>query len=288
MKGTLPQVPRLVGELLARHGWKAGRDRPSRWRRTTPAGPAVLWADPAAGGWEEWSLQGGAVPAAADLLAANARLPGPGKLVRSAQGGCLCRFDLPRDLADAGAPADLPEGGHPLDSWLRDVTAVAGGSPAEPVQPGEAPDALAARLEKAGWAAAAAEGKVRLSISLPGLFRQAVLDGWQPAGTRLWCELADLAGAAEPCRQAVLRLAGEANGRLRLVRFALVPAGAAEVLAAEVNLGSAGVPGPWLEWALEALHTAVVLTARELSALRGDPELARWFLAATAAQAKEE
>jgi hypothetical protein len=240
----------------------------------TSAGPAVLWVRPAAGGWEEWFLQGGAVPAG-DLLTENPRLGGPAKLVRDQQGG-LCRCDLPRELMDADMPADS----HPLDSWLRDVTALADGSPAKPVPPAETPEALAARLEKAGWAAAAAKGQVRLSVSLPGLYRQIVL-----TGPRLGCELADLAGAAEPCRQAVLRFAAAANRRLRLARFALAPT---EVLMAEVHLGSAGVPGAWLEWALEALHTAVELTARELSALRGDPELARWFLAAVAAPTKED
>ena len=40
-----------------------------------------------------------------------------------------------------------------------------------------------------------------------------------------------------------------------------------------------GFPGAWLDVALECVHAAVVLTARELSALR-DPELANWYLAA--------
>ena len=161
-------------------------------------------------------------------------------------------------------------------AWVRLLTALVGGdAPAE--APPWKPEELAPLLEANGWAASAGEGAVRVSVALPGLFRQILV----AAGTRLRCELVDLHGWPAVSRRAALALAAAANDRLTLARFTVEGREAAETLAAEIDLASLPVPGPWLDVALEAMHTAVGLTARELSALR-DPELAHWTLTAAA------
>jgi hypothetical protein len=119
-------------------------------------------------------------------------------------------------------------------------------------------------------------------VPLPGLFRQVVLDG-----ARARCELADLDGADDECGRAALHLAAAANDRLRVARFAVIPGDPAKQLVAEAYHGSSGVPGRRAGGAVEALHAAAVLTARELAALRGDRELACAYLAAHAAGGKE-
>lgn len=160
-----------------------------------------------------------------------------------------------------------------LVEWVRAVSAVADGEPVDAAS--SDPAEVAAALAKTGWPAVAADGGVRVRVPLPGLFRQIVLDG-----PRAWCELADLDGADDDGRRAALHLATEANDRLRLARFAATPE---KRLVVEVYVGASGVPGRWAGGAIEAAHAAVVLTARELAALRGDRELARAYLAAHAA-----
>jgi hypothetical protein len=268
-------MPMTIGDELARQGWHAVPGAQVRWQRETPAGPATLTRGRGSSAWEEWDLRGGAVPAS-DPLVANAAVDGPGKLLHHPGGGCAWRFDLPRGLL---APPDGfgPEAGEPLAAWVRGVGAVAAGGPVagETFDPAD----VAARLEKDGWPAVAVDGEVRVRVSLPGLYRQVAIDG-----SRVRCELVELDGAGVECQAAALHLATAANDRLRLARFALSPDDPAARVVAEVHLGLLGVSGPWPGVALEALHAAVVLTARELAALRGDRELARAYLAAQAAR----
>lgn len=262
-----------IGGALADRGWHPDSGA-TRWRRQTPVGPATLIRRRGSAGWEEWDLWGGAVPNSGPL-AANAAVAGPGKLVRGADGGCHWRSELPREAIGRHDETD-PEVRELVGAWARDISAVADGEPV-----GEAPfdpGVVAAELEKSGWPAVAADGVVRVSVPLPGLFRQMTLDG-----ARLRCELADLDGVEDECREAALYLAAVANDRLRLARFALLPDAPAGRLVAEVHLGSLGVSGAWLGGALESLHAAVALTAREFAALRGDRELAVLVLAARAA-----
>jgi hypothetical protein len=231
------------------------------------------------GSWETWYLAGGAVSGVPleQLLVRNGRLAGPGKFVLQANGASCCRFDVPRGLRHDQTAAE-----HAVQAWAEAVTAIAMGSALEPAPGGKSPEVLAAFLSEKGWSATAADGGVRVSLSLPGLFRQITVEAARVTCTRLQAELVDLAGWPEPCRRAAFRFAHAANVRLRLVRLALSSESAAEPLLAEIHLASAQVPGTWLEVAMEALAAALALSARELSALR-DPELAQWFLAATAA-----
>jgi hypothetical protein len=191
--------------------------------------------------------------------------------VRNAGGGHW-RFDCPREAFSQHDEAD-PQARKPLAAWVSDLSAVADGEPIAE-QPFDAAEVTAA-LEKDGWPAVDADGGVRVSVPLPGLFRQITLHG-----PRLQCELLDLEGTEDECRRAALHLAAVANDRLRLARFALLPPGR---LVAGVHLGSLGVSGAWLGGALEALRAAVAMTAREFAALRGDRELAGLVLAAAAA-----
>jgi hypothetical protein len=252
-----------IGELLAQHGWQPEAD-PAFWWRDTPAGPATLTRTPGTGLWDVWEMHGGNLPTGGSLVA-NAALAGPGKMCRDNGGGFVWRYELPRSATDT-------HDGETLDAWVQDVTAVAVGAPVEP--PPVDSTALAARLEKDGWPATAVDGVVRVSVALQGLFRAITIDG-----AMLQCELSDFESVDPVCRQAALHLAETANDRVRLGRFALHTEGPAGKLFAEVHTGSTGVSGI----AVESLHAAIALTARELAALRGDRELADTYLAAHAA-----
>jgi hypothetical protein len=237
--------------------------------------------------WQAWHLSGGGIsaPPASDRLRRNARLPGLCKFVAGRGAASVCRFDLPVELLRSVEEAD-PAGGppgarHPLQAWAEGVSAAASGRRPKPIQADGSAASLAAALEKNGWPVSAAE-EVRVSVSLPGLFRQILIEPCGSSATRLSCELADISSWPQACRSAALLVAGAANDRLRLARFALVAVEQTEKLFLEVNLTPAPIPGVWLDAALEAMHAAIRLTARELTALR-DPELAKWTLAATAA-----
>jgi hypothetical protein len=170
----------------------------------------------------------------------------------------------------------------PLQAWANAVTAAATGRHAESERPSLSADELALWLERHGWPNSSENNLVRVNAPLPGLFCQIVVDSGCPRGTRLWCPLADTTSWSDVCREAAWAFATVANERLRLVRLASVADAAGEQLQAEIILPSTQIPGAWLEVALESLHAAIRLTARELSALR-DPELAKWTLAAMAA-----
>jgi hypothetical protein len=214
-------------------------------------------------------------------LKENAALPGPCKFIRRPEGTVVCRADLPRAVLGGEEIPDDEAGSNPAAVWVAALTAMLGGEPVTAPALVAPPAEIAALLEANGWVVAAADGVVRISIALPGLFRQTVLDTRSPGATRCWCELVDLKDWPDVCRTAALALAGAANDRLVLTRFALERRAEAEPLFAEINLASLPVPGAWLDVALEAMHTAIALTARELSALR-DPELAQWALTASA------
>lgn len=312
--------PRTTGGWLALRGWAPGKA--DRWQHPTPIplkgerkGRPLLHCRHGGSQWETWLvLRGAIVPPATDVapgegvLIANAKLAGPGKFVdtaalpqgqgAAARGAIDCRFDLPRELLGHQGDGNFSDIAYPIDSWAKDVTALATGT-ARPAR-AAAPDVVSVHmlLDKAAWPTTSADGLLRISTPLPGLFRQILIDVAGAHGPRLWCELVDLAGWPAHCRQAAIHLALAANARLRLVRFALVGQASnlshdsdrletcPTSLVAEVVLGSARVPGAWLDVALECLHSAVVLSARELSALR-DPELANWYLAAHGLSAKE-
>jgi hypothetical protein len=272
---THQQPPRSPANRLAQHGWKPSR---SRWRRHTSFGCAQAWCADVTSGWEAWLFQGGALPcpAGADLLKSNAQIAAPCKLVRSTD-GVVTRADVPVELT--GEAAD-----HPLDAWARAITAAAAGEwdgldgdgLDEPGTPLAAPE-LVAWLEKTGWAASLADDVVRVSVQLPGAFREIVLESGR-AALRLWVELVDWTDWPAPSRRAATELALQANDRLYLARFSVAADSSGGRLIAEVYVPQAPMPGPWLELGLETTWAAVALTARELVALR-DPELASLTLA---------
>ena len=102
-----------------------------------------------------------------------------------------------------------------------------------------------------------------------------MIDSGCPLGTRLWCQLADMTSWSDvPAAKRHGHLRRVANQRLRLVRLVSVVGEAVEQLQAEIILPSTQIPAIGWRLALEALHVAIRLTARELSALR-DPELAK-------------
>ncbi|HVS34808.1 MAG TPA: hypothetical protein VMS17_04445 [Gemmataceae bacterium] len=277
MNAGLPSFP-AIGDRLTREGWRASARRPGRWRRDGPAGRAAAEVRPQSSGWYALFLSGGSLPSpvAADALRANAVLAGPCKFVCGADGRTVCRADLSRAVLAGDDAMDA------AGAWAKSLTALVGG-PAAPEPPAWKPEELAPLLEADGWAASAGDGAVRVSVALPGLFRQIVV----AAGTRMRCELVDLHGWPDVCVRAAVHLAAAANDRLRLVRFVLEEGETARSLAAEVHLACLPVPSPCLDVALQAMHTAVALTARELSALKGDPELANRCLTAAAVGRKE-
>jgi hypothetical protein len=329
MNGLLDMAapPRTSGEWMSRHAWQASAQ--GKWRHETPipikgekkARP-LLVARHDSSQWEAWHLVRGAIvpPTKAiapgeGVLIANAALAGTGKYVgqdsHPVEGETglesfptTCRFDLPRELLGHQGEGDLADMQHPVEAWVQDVTALATGASSPSRSPAASLNLVHTLVDKAGWPTTAADGVLRISMPLPGLYRQILIDLAYVDGPRVWCELADFADWTSECRTAAVHLALAANERLRLVRFALVgeqdvgcdrrsalaPSlagpGATALrlshparLVAEVVLGSARVPGAWLDVALECVHAAIVLTARELSALR-DPELAKWYLSA--------
>jgi len=314
--------PQTSGEWLGRAGWRAGSA--GKWRhepipiKGDKKGRPLLVCRHDSSQWEAWDLVRGAIVPPAKvidrgegILAANADLPGPGKYVAAdfqpadeyggVDANVSCRFDLPRHLLGHQGDGDLADVEHPAEAWVRDVTALAirvpssDPSPASHAAPSSKLNTVHARLDKAGWPTTSVDGRLRVSLSLPGLFRQILIDLDGVHGPHVWCELIDLNGVMAESRQAAVHFALAANARLRLARVALVGqapglrATSAEAgtqvgsvlhrLVAEVVLGSARVPGAWLDVALECVHAAVVLCARELSALR-DQELAKWYLSA--------
>ncbi|MBI3469184.1 MAG: hypothetical protein HY000_39780 [Planctomycetes bacterium] len=284
-------VQRRPADWLASSGWTYQPGELPRWSCVTQSGPVTTWCEHAGSGWEEWFANGGAVPrsCAAALLADHARWPAPCKLVRLPDGSVACRADVPSELMSVpleqwsmtGAVAPK----HPLDSWAAAFTALVSGRagpPPEGTMPASAAEELVAALETAGWSASAADGAVRVSMHLPGVYREVSIDVDPAHGTRCWAELVQLGGWPDECRRAATELALDANDRLHLARFVMLAEPDGDRIIVEINLGSAWIPSAWLDVALETVRTAVALTARELTALR-DPELALWALAANAA-----
>lgn len=279
---------RSAEDHLGGSGWKRHETRAGLWFRRTNAGTANLRGQNVSSDWQAWHLSGGVLsyPAPSEILQANAGLRGPCKFTASASDGSFCRFDLPLALLRNRQEADLPSGSlvgqDPLEAWAAVVAAVATGTATKSDQPVPAAGELAAWLEKAGWPASVADEEVRVSVSLPGLFRQIRLDCCGQQSGRLSCELTEITSWPAVCRDAALALAASANERLRLARFAAVASEQGEKLYVEIDLTPAQIPGVWLGLAVEAMYAAIRLTARELTALR-DPELAKWTLAAASA-----
>jgi hypothetical protein len=267
----------VVADALAGLGWSHHSGAPLEFSRLTAAGLLALRGYLTAAGWLQLFATGDGVPAVsrAGVFRANAALAGPAKYVVRSRLVSL-RFDLPLEVVSASEAAGSGRGPTTLDRWAADLTAVLAPSEVDPPSCDPAPAAeLAAALEAQGWVAAVdGERQVRLTVAVPGLFRHVLIRS-DSAGTHIWTELASLAGWSKRSQQAALVLAHAANDRLRLARFALAADGA--TLVAEVALGSAAMPGVWLDAALDALHGAIVGCGRELAALR-DERLARLVL----------
>jgi hypothetical protein len=120
------------------------------------------------------------------------------------------------------------------------------------------------------------DGRVFVHISRANLFKQVAVDQNGRGGV-VSVELADWDALPDESKHAAWKLAHAANARLPLVRFSIDAEAHPRRLSAEVHFGRALIPGAWLTTALEAVETAVALTAQEFSALR-DPELARLVL----------
>jgi hypothetical protein len=213
----------------------------------------------------------------------NASLAGPAKFV-AAPGRRLpiCRCDVPREpTQDTLLPASAGDI-DPWSLWARSVTSLASGARGAP---GEALDVSSSAnlLQQAGWVATAEADQVLVHVQRPGLFRQVHIEQTRDEGARISADLADLQGLCRSRRRAIMRLATAANRRLPLARFVTTRPPHSQVLRCEVHWGVSLVSGAWLIAAIEAVETAIVLTAREMQAAVRDTELARLMVAAPAA-----
>lgn len=291
---TAVMVNRMsVEEAFRRFGWKQPAADPSRFILIGARGPLRLRRTQVNRDWVRFSLDARHLkPEGQSALRANVALPGPWKLATTG-GVTRLRADFPRALQECGSAAGdwkvpaMRETACPVTDWVDDVSAyVIDGTNTVRQDEGEVPSAadITAYLEKCGWAAAVDGDVTRVTITLPRLFRHVTVDHAAPVGPRFRVELADLSDWPESCRRAAFLMAGSANDRLPLVRFAVTGEGPSERLVAEVRPGrTPRLPGVWCDLALTALRSAVALCARELAALR-EPELAQLVLAGQPAQ----
>jgi hypothetical protein len=275
-------------DALVECGWETDPHAPGCYRLQAKGSWARLQRTSLRHGWV--TLAGEVEQKAQSPLVLNAGIPGPWKFVSLPDGSTRLRVDFPR-LLEAVPHDDSPftfSLNHTFDrpavcEWARDLTAWLAGSPKPDAATGPFSAAdIAAELDRRGWPATAEGDQVRLTVALPRVFRDALLQRTETGGARLRATLADLTGATQLSPRAALSLALEANNRLCLVRFSAVGEPGSESLIAEVHLGRARIPGPLLDAALESLRTAVGLCARELAALQ-NPGLAQLVLAANAA-----
>jgi hypothetical protein len=285
------EIDSALERFLEPFGWEP--DGPGQWVHDTPHGPAVLWHLVEVGDWRQFALEGGAVPrmATKQVLAENSRLFGPVKLVARTGRHTLCRADLPEEFAGlarersvelTGAAGGSLTSQDPRHAWASAVTAVATGEFRGLCESSPPDEAVADRLGQAGWTTSLDDGCLNVHLHMPGLYRQVSVEIEDGLGAIVATDLLPLDGVKGSWRKAAVHLAHQANVRLPLVRYAIKQGTGPPVLRAEVHLGSAPVSGVWLPTALEAIETAVTLTARELQALR-DRELAELVLAAEAA-----
>jgi hypothetical protein len=277
---------------LGRNGWQQVGAAPSRFVLTDS--DAVVEMCARHGEWEMFLLQGSAIATTTNerLLSDNRHLNGPLKWVHAGKGAPLCRIDVPRHwpTAGKGGAEEFGSSWHlsPRQAWAAAVTDFVR------QQSAEAADALplgalAEQLQRAGWAATVDEGQLRVHLAMPELYCEIRLEHCGPAQVRIAADLTALDDLSAVSRRAVLALAASANARLPLVRYAVAADATPALLTAEVCLSvpCALVPGGWLLTAVEVVETAVLLTAREMQALR-DPELAKLVLAAAAADEAKE
>lgn len=272
---------------LADCGWQTDGQR--SWRLSTRHGDALLSEAGDRDSWRQYRLVGGAVPKPACnlVLHDNYHLFGPAKLVVRAGGPPVCRLDVPDGLEKSSA--GLPWGDHGLDAldayaaWAEAVSACATGDYGQD-RPASLPDeSVADELQRAGWSTSWDDGLLHVHVQLPGVYRQLAIEHRPPVGVKLATELVRLDGLDDQCVEAMLVLAAEANARLPLVRMAIEDGTEGGALRAEVGFGRRLIAGALLAAALDAVETAVAMTARELEALC-DPELARLVSAAAAAR----
>ncbi|NUQ64543.1 MAG: hypothetical protein HUU20_18920, partial [Pirellulales bacterium] len=251
-------------------------------------GQAVLRPAGERAGWRQFELDGGALPLPepSRRLFDNSRLYGPAKYVGRPDGSVFCRVDLPAEFAASShaEPGNFDPWAVPdsEQAWARGVTAFAtGGLPVHEESLG-LDASVVPQLQRAGYSASLDDGELHVHLHLPGLFREIFVRGEPSLGATVAADLLALGDLPDVSREAAIYLAQKANDRLGFARMAVVGDPAAGVLRAMVHLGWAPVPGVWLLAALEAVESAVTLTARELAALR-DRELAEHVLAARAA-----
>ena len=278
----IAQPPSSEAECL--FGWRSDSADGSLLSRGQGAGRATMKRLAGTSGWRGWALDGPRTPATkpSEIFAHNHQLAGPLKFVRNGSRSVICRADLPVEVLDAPAEFDVTTGrsSSPLIGWGEMISAISRGKTCETEHPLPT-DQIVADLERNGWVASVDGEAVQVTLTLPQMFHQVTIQRDRSSGTRLGCELVDLTGFSPLCRRAAIELAHAANDRLQLVRYATTgPAG--QLLFAEVHLSNARIPGIWLEMALEAIGTAIALSARELAALR-DSGLAEltvdWLLA---------
>lgn len=279
--------PKTAPYWLTQAGWTYRGGDPGKWGRKAGKGSPALTCRDVSSDWQAWDLTGAAISCATkQRLAVNASLPALCKFTDLPDGSPGCRFDLPIELLRNTQEADPAQGissPGPLQAWAQAVTAAATGRPAKKTKLASlSSEELVQWLENHGWPSSTENEIVLVNVPLPGLFCQIAVDSGCPLGTRLWCQLVEMSSWSDVCRDAARAFATVANQRLRLVRLASVAGASGELLQAEIIVPTTQIPGVWLEVALESLHVAIRLTARELAALR-DPELAKLTLAAMSA-----
>jgi len=282
MNVTTGEVRCSVRSGLENCGWRPFNADHTRFQLKTANGKAELKLVHHSSEWQSWWLKTGklGIPGTHQVLHEQQILQGPGKFVIDGSGIILCRFDLPQEVIPAAGEYDLETGTTvtPLDLWCEIVTDIASGR--TPVSPEPLPAAqIAGELEKQGWVTSVEADSVRITVPLVRVFRQVTVETRDPGVTWVSCELGNLTGWCDASCEAAMKFLNEANNRLQLVRFAHRE----DRLFAEVNLSVMRVPGVWLDTALEAVRTAIALTAKELVALR-DPGLAELSLTESSVQ----
>lgn len=274
-----------IESALVDEGWR--EESAGHWDLDTPHGPATLTRRPQRTDWRYFHLVGGAVevPDGRRVLHENLHLFGPAKFVASRRGGPVCRLDVPLQLTGSTRKFESTDDWmmdfEPQQAWAQAVTACAAGREVQSPEKILSGEFIVDQIRKAGWSASLDDDEVFVHMQLPGIFRQLQIEHYEPAGVKLATDLVELDGYSGESIRAVMRLAGEANSRLPLVRLAIDEDNQPRVLRAEVHLGTSLIPGAWLTSSLETIEAAIALVSRELEALR-DPELAKLVLAAAA------
>lgn len=267
MNVTTGEVRCSVRSGLENCGWRPSNADHTRFQLKTANGKAELKLVHLSSGCQTWALKTGKLelPLKHQLFHDQHIVQGPGKFVIDGAENILCRFDLPQEVISAEGEFDLGTRSTvtPLDLWCEVVTGIAWGR--SPVSAATFPEEkIAGELEKRGWVTSVEAGIVRITVPLVRVFRQVTVETREPGVTYVSCELVNLNGWCDTSCEAAMKFLTEANNRLQLVRFAHRE----DRFYAEVNLSVMRVPGVWLNTALEAVRTAIALTAKELVALR--------------------